>query len=186
MNFGAALAHAGNMVVAVDADLANRALSRVTGLRTEAGLADVLSGRANLDSVLMPTKSDNLAVVGAGTASTHSSTDLLASKEFGRLLAELGNRFDFVIIDSAAVLGSADALASVASADGLIVVARRKTRLSDLRRVRDRLADLRADVIGMVYCDFAKATTQDAVAPPATESKVVDDETRRARSAHRI
>ncbi len=187
MNFGAVLAHAGNLVVAVDADLTGRALSRITGVRTEAGLADVLSGRANLDSVLMPTKSDNLAVVGAGTESPNFSTaDLVASKEFGRLLAELGSRFDYVIIDSASVLSSADALASAGWADGVIVVTRRKSRLSDLRRVRDRLAELKASVIGMVYCDFAKAAAQEAAAPPAAERRVLDDEARRARSGHRI
>jgi succinoglycan biosynthesis transport protein ExoP len=187
INLGSALAHAGNLVVAVDADLGGRALSRITGVRTQAGLADVLGGRATLDSVLMPTKSDNLAVVGAGTDSSNSSTDLVASKEFSRLLAELASRFDYVIIDSASILGSADALASVGSADGVLVVTRRKSRLSDLRQVRERLADFRANVVGMVYCTFVKAATQTAPEPPAAERRVADDEaTRRARTAHRL
>ena len=187
INLGAALAHAGNLVVAVDADLADRALSRITGVRTESGLSDVVSGRANLDSVLMPTKSDNLAVVGAGSDSSNSSTDLVASKEFARLLAELGNRFDYVIIDAPSVLGSSDALTAAAASDGVLVVTRRKSRLSDLRQVRERLADVKSRLVGTVYCQFSKATAHDAPEPPAAERRVADDESRRAaRSGHRL
>lgn len=189
INLAAALAHAGNLVVAVDADLADRELSRITGIRTESGLVDVLSGRSSVDAVLMPTKSDNLAVIGAGSKASGVSTDLLASKEFGRLLTELANRFEYVVVDSAAVLGSVDAIASAAWADGLILVARRKSKLSDLRTVRDRLKGVNANLVGLVFCDYAKAKKQAEAEPPATEERsriVEDDQARRARSAHRM
>ena len=117
----------------MDADLTDRVLSRETGVRNEAGLADVLSGRASLDSVLMPTKSDKLAVIGAGSEASGTSTDLLASKEFSKLLSELANRFEYVIVDSGSILGSIDAITSATSSDGLLVVARRKSKLSDLK-----------------------------------------------------
>ncbi|MGV0795031.1 AAA family ATPase [Mycolicibacterium sp. XJ1819] len=188
INLAAALAHAGNHVVAVDADLTDRELSRVTGVRNEAGLADVLAGRANVDSVLLPTKSDGLAVLGAGSNATNGSADLLASKDFGRLLAELGNRFEYVIVDCAAVLGSNDAIASAAAADGILVVTRRRARLSDLHRVQDRLAGVKANVVGMVYCESAKSVRQAEAEPPSEERRRVadDEQTRRARSTHRV
>jgi capsular exopolysaccharide synthesis family protein len=189
VNLAAALAHAGNLVVAVDADLADREMSRITGIRTEAGLVDVLAGRANVDAVLMPTKTDNLAVIGAGSKTSGASTDLLASKEFGRLLTELASRFEYVIVDSAAVLGSVDAVTSAAWADGLLVVTRRKSRLSDLRQVSERLKSVNANLVGLVYCDFAKANKQAEAEPPADEDRrrLADDEqSRRARSAHRM
>jgi capsular exopolysaccharide synthesis family protein len=187
VNLAAALAHAGNLVVAIDGDLADRELSRITGIRTEAGLVDVLSGRVSLDSVLMPTKSDNLAVIGAGSQSAGVSTDLLASKEFGRLLTELAARFEYVVIDSAAVLGSVDALASAGWADGVLLVVRRKARLSDLRTVRERLKEVNANLVGMVYCNFTKAAKQEAAEPPAGNGNARrvadDDQTRRTRTA---
>jgi capsular exopolysaccharide synthesis family protein len=189
VNLAAALAHAGNLVVAVDADLADRELSRITGIRTESGLVDVLAGRANVDSVLMPTKSDNLAVIGAGSQTSGVSTDLLASKEFGRLLTELANRFEYVIIDSAAVLGSVDAVASAGWADGLLLVTRRKSKLSDLRRVSERLKSVNANLVGLVFCEYTKARKQEEADPPAPEDRrrLADDEqARRARSAHRM
>jgi len=191
VNLAASLAHAGNLVVAVDADLADRELSRITGIRTEAGLVDVLAGRANVDSVLMPTKSDNLAVIGAGSQTSGVSTDLLASKEFGRLLSELANRFEYVVIDAASVLGSVDAVAAASWADGLVVVTRRRSRLSDLRRVREKLESVNAKVVGLVFCDFAKGKEQEEAEAPAPEERrrvaaADDEQTRRTRSAHRM
>lgn len=189
VNLAEALAHAGNLVVAVDADLTDRVLSREAGVRNEPGLADVLSGRSSLDAVLMPTKSDRLAVIGAGSEASGTSTDLLASKEFGKLLNELANRFEYVIVDSGSILGSIDAVTTATSSDGLLVVARRKSKLSDLKEVRQQLEELNVKVVGLVYCDFAKApkkTVEDDEPVIETRPRTADDEARRVRSGHRL
>ncbi|MGV9409653.1 Wzz/FepE/Etk N-terminal domain-containing protein [Nocardia sp. NPDC003693] len=103
------LADAGRHVLLIDADTTRRGSSGLMPENNGVGLADMLrGGRAAVDGVL--SWSDRgIWVIPLGAADQGMS-DLLASEQFDKLLAELENMFDDVLIDVAPVLAAPDAL----------------------------------------------------------------------------
>ena len=63
----------------------------------------------------------------------------------------IGEMFDLVLIDTPALLASADALGVAGQADGVVLVVSHRVALNDLRDVRDRLAFVKTPLIGYVY-----------------------------------
>ena len=165
INLATALARASNSVVLVDANLTNPAVNSRTGADADKGLADVLGGRALIDDALMPARNATFAVLAAGSTSADNSADLLSSRAFDELLDELANRFEYVIIDSASLLDGPDGAPSVSTADGVLMIVGRKSKLSDLRKVRERLDELRARLVGLVFCDFSTAKQARSASP---------------------
>jgi len=120
-NLGTALASRGARVVMVDADVGLRNLDIVLGLesRVQFHLLDVLEEEADLDEALVPDKhSENLFLLAA--AQSREKDDVETAK-MQALIAQLRERFDYVLIDSPAgiELGFKNA---VAGADEAIVI----------------------------------------------------------------
>jgi Mrp family chromosome partitioning ATPase len=63
----------------------------------------------------------------------------------------IGELFDLVLIDTPPLLASSNALGVAGQADGLVLVVAHRITLSHLRDVRDRLAFVKAPLIGYVY-----------------------------------
>ena len=110
------------------------------------------------------------------------------------MLGDLAGRFEYVIIDSASLLDGPDGAPSVSAADGVLLIVKRKSKLSDLRKVRASLAEMQAKLVGLVFCDFSagkSSRSEPAETPPPARAQdngqVEDHETltdRRVR-AHR-
>ncbi len=98
-NVGAALAALGKRVVLVDADVGLRNLDIVLGLenRVRFHLLDVLEGNAQLDEALIRDKRNpNLYLLAAAQAREKEDVD---GGEMQRLMEQLRERFDYVLID---------------------------------------------------------------------------------------
>lgn len=135
----------------VDADLRRPAVGPSFGLEPDLGIADVLSGRASIDSVLHSYPgAPNLKIAPAGTVMANAGTALM-SASMGDLVARLRERFSYVIIDSPPILGYADARALAPLADGVVLVARyaQSTR-EGIGRTMDVLRQLHANVLAFV------------------------------------
>jgi tyrosine-protein kinase len=63
----------------------------------------------------------------------------------------IGELFDLVLIDAPPLLASSNALGVAGQADGVVLVVFHRITLSHLRDVRDRLAFVKAPLIGYVY-----------------------------------
>jgi capsular exopolysaccharide synthesis family protein len=107
----------------VDADLRSPHLARLFGVPdTEPGLADVLSGAAQLDDALLTLEDHRLTVLPGGRAAAHAA-ELLGTAAMRRTLDVLRSRFDRVVIDTpAATLADVGVLAPLA--DGVLLVVR--------------------------------------------------------------
>lgn len=139
-NLGLALVSGGLRTVLVDADLRRPNVASVMGLEGAAGLTDVLVARAELDDVLQEWGSDGLAVLPAGTVPPNPS-ELIGSAAMEMVLADLGRRFDVVLVDTPPVLAVTDAaLISTRVSTTLLVAAADQTRLSDVRQAVEALA----------------------------------------------
>lgn len=141
-NLAMALAEAGSRVCLVDGDLRRPSVARTFGLIESAGLTTVLIGRASLEEVLQNTGSDGLSVLTSGELPPPNPAEMLASPRMQELLAELAQRFEAVVIDSAPLLNVADTTSLAAYADGSVLVVR--TSATPRRRIEEAVAALRS------------------------------------------
>ncbi len=110
-------------VLLVDADVARPSLPRALGVKTEAGLMDILlDDKLDLSDVMLRTNIDSLSLLPAGRSHKHA-TELLASQAMSKLLDEIANRYPdrIVIFDSPPVLLTTESRV-LASQMGQIVV----------------------------------------------------------------
>jgi capsular exopolysaccharide synthesis family protein len=125
-------------------------LYRAFKLPDRRGLSDVQTGHAKFDEVLQDTGEHHLTVMCAGK-SPPSPAELLGAVSFARTVEEASRQFDHVVIDSPPVLGLADApLISKAVEGTVFVIEAGHTRSSQARRALDRLAAVRAEIVGAV------------------------------------
>ncbi len=91
------------------------------GLEGGVGLTDALIGRSEVIDLIQRYGDSNLWVLGAGAIPPNPS-ELLGSTAMQRLLAELRNRFDYVVIDAPPALPVTDPAVLATVADGAIMV----------------------------------------------------------------
>jgi capsular exopolysaccharide synthesis family protein len=122
-NLAIALAEASKTVVLVDTDLRRARQHEIFGIGNKVGLSNLLKGETGLDEALQGTEIPNLTVLPAGPEA-HNPSALLNSERMRETLRNLGERFDFVLVDSAPVLTFADTVVLAALLDGVLLVVR--------------------------------------------------------------
>jgi capsular exopolysaccharide synthesis family protein len=151
INIALALAEAEYKVALIDGDLRRPSLDKYMGLVGAVGFSTVLSGGAALDDVLQETKFPNLTVMTAGTSPPNPS-ELLSSLSAKKVLEELRQRFDYVIIDSPPILAVTDGAILAAKSDGALIMARYgQTKREQLAHAVGTLEDVGATLLGTVF-----------------------------------
>jgi capsular exopolysaccharide synthesis family protein len=151
INIALALAEAEYKVALIDGDLRRPSLDKYMGLVGAVGFSTVLSGGAALDDVLQETKFPNLTVMTAGTSPPNPS-ELLSSLSAKKVLEELRQRFDYVIIDSPPILAVTDGAILAAKSDGALIMARYgSTKREQLAHSVGTLDDVGATLLGAVF-----------------------------------
>lgn len=152
------LAMSGARTVLIDCDLRRRSASEaLLGERT-GRLLEVLDGELDYSDALLTDEPTGLQVLGSSAAPT-DGRDWLAPNVIGPLLTRLREDFEFILIDTAPVLGVADARSVAAQADAVILLARwRETSMRAADTALDLLVASRADVVGvaMTLVDVTK------------------------------
>nr|WP_277605502.1 polysaccharide biosynthesis tyrosine autokinase [Glycomyces sp. L485] len=162
-NLAIALAEAGKRVILVDADLRKPRAAGFLGLPNGTGLTDVLVGTVPLDAAAQSWGKDLLTVLSTGSTPPNPS-ELLGSRQMGELLDKLRASYDMVLIDGPPILHVADAVATAASCDGVLMVVRQgSTRREQLQEALDSLRNVKAPVLGTVL-NFAPASNRKAYA----------------------
>ena len=150
-SLAAAVAELGMKVTLVEADLRRPSVAQHFGVPEGPGLVDLLSGAASLQDVRRGFPSHaGLTVVTAG--STHPNpTEILDSVEMRNCIAALEGCNDVVILDTPALLPSADAsIVATMATSVLVVVAVRRTPREKITAALARLAGVDAPVSGLV------------------------------------
>ncbi|HZR22929.1 MAG TPA: CpsD/CapB family tyrosine-protein kinase [Vicinamibacterales bacterium] len=110
-------------VILIEADLRKPSLQHLFGLPDGPGLADYLSGAADLKQVMKVLPEHHLTVIPAGVAPANPA-ELLGSTAMRRLLDSLRSTFDRVILDTPPVLPLADVAILAPMVDGALMVVR--------------------------------------------------------------
>jgi len=116
-NLAMTFAAHGEKVVIVDCDLRKPNVHKSLGLENSRGVIDIVSGRYSLDEVTVKNFQPNLDVVVAG-GRAKNPTQILNSKGFEQLIAELRKRYDRVFIDTPPLAAVSDALIILPLVDG--------------------------------------------------------------------
>jgi polysaccharide chain length determinant protein (PEP-CTERM system associated) len=113
----------GKSALLIDCDFKRPMLHLYTGVPAKPGLADVLNGDAPVESCFHRSGDSSLWVLPSGWGD-HQSVDLRKIPQLGKLVAELKDRFDFVIIDTPPILPLADVNLLRTLADMILLVVR--------------------------------------------------------------
>jgi polysaccharide biosynthesis transport protein len=161
-NLGAAFAQAGERVVLVSCDLRRPRLGLFFDLEEQPGLTTVLLGQRLLQEALQQVHGyQNLWVLGAGLIPPNPA-ELLSGPRSREIFAVLKENFDLVLVDSPPALPVTDAMVLSKYADGtLLVVAAGQTRRTELQRAAEKLAQVNAPVVGIVFNQVTRQTVYD-------------------------
>jgi succinoglycan biosynthesis transport protein ExoP len=177
INLSKALSQSANSVVVVDANLGNPTVTTWAGSDGERGLVDALRGRPLGDVIKRGVGgANNLAVLGAGTKSSLHPADLLSSDAFRSILRALSEQFDYVIVDSAALLEDSGTEGILPFVDGaLLVCGVNLATVSDLIECRTRLDNVQARLAGLVFYEsWEEPASRHRHGKPAAPSPAVD------------
>lgn len=156
MNMALSYCQANKKVCLVDADMRRPRLHQVFPQavgKEDYGLATVLAGRHELGEALqteLEGAPERLTVLTCG-ALPESPAELLESPACRRVMAQLRERFDVVIIDSPPALPVTDPLILAPQVDGVVLVARcRATTRTDIQRALTILRQGDTNLLGVV------------------------------------
>jgi len=150
VNTAIALSQTGAKVLIIDADLRKPRMHKVFNDENDTGLSNLLSGNADLESVIKKTKVPNLSYIQSGPIPPNPS-ELIGSSLFKSMMETLSERFDHIVIDSPPILGFADSVILSVSVDGIIlVVLGGKTPRETLHRAKEVLYQVNAKILGVV------------------------------------
>ncbi|MHB8984305.1 MAG: CpsD/CapB family tyrosine-protein kinase, partial [Eubacteriales bacterium] len=120
-NLGIVLAQAGKRVIIVDCDLRKPRQHLIFNLGNEQGLTSILSVFKELKDVLKNTPLEGLSILTSGLLPTNP-TDLLGSQAMGKLIDDLKEKADVVLLDTSPLTVVADAAVLSKLADGVLIV----------------------------------------------------------------
>lgn len=153
-NLAVVFSQLGEQTLLVDANLRHPCQHEIFDLKGRQGLSDMLAGRAEIDAIQRIPSFVDLSVLPAGTLPPNPQ-ELLARASFRSLNTQLESRYDVVLYDVPPFSKGVDALAVASRAGGVLLVARKdRTRISNVSRMAEQMAQAGAEVVGSVVVDF--------------------------------
>jgi capsular exopolysaccharide synthesis family protein len=151
-NLGVTLAQADKNVLILDCDLRRPRLHSMFGLNNTRGLVDILAGGNRVEAVWRE-PIPGVKLICAGPPPPNPA-ELLSSRRLAEFLAEMRERFDYVLVDAPPV-GVADSAVLAVQGDGvLLVLDAQGTRKGPLRQALRGLRGVGANVLGTVMNNF--------------------------------
>ena len=121
-NLAVSIADSGKSVIFIDTDLRKSVLvGRYKINKAVKGLTHYLSGVNPFEDVVYATNVDNLHVIFSGPVPPNPA-ELLGNKYFKRLIKELRDKYDYVIIDTPPIGSVIDAAIVAQECDGVVLV----------------------------------------------------------------
>ncbi|AFY57853.1 capsular exopolysaccharide biosynthesis protein [Rivularia sp. PCC 7116] len=148
-NLAIAMASVGRRVLLVDADMRHPIQHHTWGLTNAVGLSNVIVDHVNIESAVQEV-APNLDVLSSGVLPPNPMA-LLDSQRMATLVKQFTHKYDFVIFDTPAVVGTADAAILSDLTDGILLVVRPGVVESDsANAARDYLNQSHQKVLGIV------------------------------------
>ncbi len=150
VNLAITLAMSKQRVALIECDLRRPLIAARLGLDGGVGTTSVLIGKVALKDALQPHGDTGLQVLSSGPIPPNPS-ELLQSNAMEKMLGDLRDNFDVVIIDAPPLLPVTDAALLAAQADGALIVVRHgRTTRDQLRHAIERIESVGAKAVGVV------------------------------------
>jgi len=139
-------------ILLVDCSVRNPELHRLFGIRNERGIVDYLAGRAKLNEIAIPVDNGALHLVTLGA---HEGEDVIQplfnSDSLDAFLREVRGAYDYVLIDSSAILEAPETASLGGRSDGIVLIVQAgKTRREVVQRAILMVQKLSGVFIGTV------------------------------------
>lgn len=108
-------------ILLVDGDLRRASISKYLGINPEIGLTDLIYNGTKIDDALLDIGIENLTILPVGKI-PNNPAELLGSVKMRKLLDDLREKFDYVIIDTPPIVSVTDAGIIAPQTDGVVMV----------------------------------------------------------------
>ena len=151
-NLALSLAHKDRRVILVDGDLRNPSVEKTLQIdKSEKGIQDVLTGQMKIRDALIPYANNSKLHILPGHGSIANPLEYLSSGVFHRMLEELKEMADYVIIDTPPSAIVSDASIIAKHTDGCLFVVRQDyAKLDSLQEGMDMVSGTGTHVVGTV------------------------------------
>ena len=151
MDLAITMALSGSKTLLIDGDLRRGRLNRHFSAKSEPGLAELLKDVATPEETIVDTQIPNLQFLSRGKLLA-AGTEPLPSTKFSKLINQLHDKYDYIIIDSCPVLAADDSSAMAPLVDAVFFVVRaRFTSARLFIRSLKLLAVRGVSVRGLIY-----------------------------------
>lgn len=156
VNLATVLAQSGKKVLIIDADMRKGYLQTQFGMKWDDGLSDLLSGRLTLEQVVKTSQVQGLDVITRGQIPPNPS-ELLMHSNFIKLVEQIKDKYDIVIIDTPPILAVTDpAIVSAHTGTTLLVTRFGQNHAREIELTRNRFEQNGIDVKGVVFNGVVK------------------------------
>ena len=144
--------------IIIDADFRRPKVHNFFGLDNSKGLSSLLSGVTDFDGTVKKSTHPGLDVITSGSMPSNPA-QLLNSPRMRELIKDLSAQYDYVIIDSAPVLGMSDSLILSVLVESVILVVKSGSTPSDaLTQTYKLLNNVNAKILGVVVNGVGQKT----------------------------
>lgn len=149
LSLGRMSAMSGAKTLVIDGDFRRRQLTDAAGLHPDVGFIEYLFGAGTLDQAIAQDEKSGLHILPL-TRSGHTPNDVFGTKAFDKLLAELREQYDLILIDTGPLLLMAEARVIAGKADKSILVVRwRHSSSSVVKQSINLLRSFDAKLLGV-------------------------------------
>jgi protein-tyrosine kinase len=145
-NIAVVLSQLGGRTLIIDADMRGPRLHEVFGVSNNTGLSGLLSGRSANQAICSIPDLPSLFLLPGGPIPPNPS-ELIERPAFSILMAELVNKFDYVILDTPAAVFGSDATALSTKCGASLCIARKGN--SKIVGLQNLIATMSADSVKM-------------------------------------
>jgi capsular exopolysaccharide synthesis family protein len=150
----------GKRVLLLDCDLRSPSCHERLGLSNAKGVSNFLSGDDDWERYIQDTEYRGLSLLATGPTPP-SAAELFSSERLSMLIEQAGQRFDHLIIDSAPLLGLADAPLISRFVDGVVfVIEADGVPIRGLQGALARLRQARGHILGAVVSKLESSGTR--------------------------
>jgi succinoglycan biosynthesis transport protein ExoP len=154
VNTAISLAQTGASTLIIDCDMRKPRVHQLLNASNHMGVSLYLSGQnEDLSVLIQPHQIPNLSILPCGPIPPNPA-ELLGSEQMRKLLTELSDQFDHIVIDTPPVVSFADPVILSTMVDGVILVVRGGfSSRGIVLRSRQILTDVGAKIYGVVLND---------------------------------
>lgn len=150
LNLAISIAQSGQKVILIDADLRRPALARLLVEKAAPGLSNVLAGLSSAREAIRSEVYPNLDILFSGDVPPNPS-EILGSVEMEKLITELSELYDYVLVDTPPVGVVSDANLVASLMDGVLLLVRQnRTKKDEIKRAVNNLQLTGARILGYI------------------------------------